>query len=151
MNIRPGTPADAPHLAQTEQAAAAFPWSLSQIIQSCRNERQRVLVLDLEELPCAGFAVIDCIVDEATLLNIAVHPDCQGRGFGTALLQAVVECSASMGALKLMLEVRSSNLVALSLYRRFGFREDGIRKKYYPAASGREDAVLMSRAIGSET
>jgi ribosomal-protein-alanine N-acetyltransferase len=87
-------------------------------------------------------------VDELHLLNLTVHPEWQGRGLGSALLDDVIAAARARGLRSLWLEVRQGNDRARALYRRRGFAEVGLRRGYYPAAGRREDAVVMSRAVG---
>lgn len=89
-----------------------------------------------------GYTVFQRILDEAELLNIRVAPAYRRRGVGRHLLAA---CLAELeGARYLHLEVRASNRAALALYREAGFVQVGIRRGYYPLATGgREDALLL--------
>ena len=126
-----------------EELTAAAPWSLSQFLSVCRSERERVLVAETGE-GLAGFAVCSQVLDEGSLLTIAVAPRFQRRGLGGELLDAVIAALVRSGASCCLLEVRRGNAAAIALYRQRGFVEDGLRRDYYPAAQGREDALLMS-------
>ncbi len=151
MPIRLATPSDCIDLVEVERAASPYPWSLAQIIQNCRRQSSRILLLAQEDgTTSIGFAILNGVVDEITLLNIAVHPDYQGQGHGMALMQEVLPTAVEMGGRRLLLEVRNSNNAAIALYRKFGFSDDGVRREYYPAADGREDALLMSMQLVSE-
>lgn len=97
--------------------------------------------------PIQGYALFSTLLDEAELLQIAIDPGCQGRGLAAELLRFAMVRLAQEGVSRLMLEVRSSNHRAIRLYQRLGFEQDGVRKDYYPTATGREDAVLMSVVI----
>ena len=141
--VRTAVAADLKAIAAIEQAAAPHPWSLSQFLGS-RLRDDCMLVLESAQGEVAGFALIQQVLDEATLLNIAVHPSEQGRGRGAELLGAVLERALQLGVRRLLLEVRADNTRAIALYRRFGFAEDGRRRNYYPTATGRQDALLMS-------
>jgi ribosomal-protein-alanine N-acetyltransferase len=90
-----------------------------------------------------GYFVAMPGVDELHLLNITVAPAWQGQGHGQALLDVVMAQARARQLALLWLEVRQSNQRARALYRRRGFAEVGQRKGYYPAAGGREDAVVM--------
>ena len=94
-----------------------------------------------------GYFVLMAAVDEAHLLNVSVHLPWQRRGYGLYLLREAVALAVEYRAASLILEVRPSNLRALSVYRRFGFREHGLRRRYYPASAkdqqSREDAIVM--------
>jgi ribosomal-protein-alanine N-acetyltransferase len=87
------------------------------------------------------------VIDEAHLLNIAVAPTAQGQGLGARLLQHAMREAARDGMDNMYLEVRPSNPCALQIYQAFGFRQIGLRKAYYPAAEGREDALVFCAAL----
>ncbi|HES76840.1 MAG TPA: GNAT family N-acetyltransferase, partial [bacterium] len=70
-----------------------------------------------------------------------------GQGIGRGMLTWVMQQCTARAMQRILLEVRASNTPALGLYRALGFQQDGVRKGYYPASGGREDAVLMSRAL----
>ena len=92
-----------------------------------------------------GYFVAMKGVDEVHLLNITVAPAFQGQGWAPLMLEALAGWSRGQNAQWLWLEVRASNLRALAIYERQGFRRVGVRKGYYPAeGSAREDAVVMS-------
>ena len=91
-----------------------------------------------------GFAIVQRVLDEAHLLNICVKPSKQGKGLGKAILQHVIDYANSISAVIILLEVRSSNERAQQLYLNSGFNEMSVRKGYYPAKEGREDAILMA-------
>lgn len=101
-----------------------------------------------------GRVVAVCVamdgVDEVHLLNIAVARAWQGRGLAVELLQALYEHCRQQRAEALWLEVRPSNTRARALYQREGFVDIGVRKHYYPAEEGREDALVMRREIKLE-
>jgi [ribosomal protein S18]-alanine N-acetyltransferase len=82
-------------------------------------------------------------VDEVHLLNVTVCPGCEGRGWARRLLAALCDWARSQACGQIWLEVRASNARARRLYERFGFRAMGVRKGYYPAVQGREDAHVM--------
>lgn len=94
-----------------------------------------------------GYAVMMSVLDEAHLLNISIAQDCQGRGMGRALLDHVIDIARLHGAQMMFLEVRPSNKNAIALYESIGFNEFSVRKGYYPAHNGREDAILMGLAL----
>ena len=92
-----------------------------------------------------GYCIAMPGASEAHLLNITVAPAHQGQGGARRLLQALDTWARSQQARELWLEVRASNTRALALYRRHGYVEVGVRKRYYALADGaREDAILMS-------
>ena len=122
------------------------PWSEASLLRYCDGGKHRALVYQGEEDAC-GFLIYTCVLDEASVDNLAVHPDQQGRGIGGSLLSTALDAMAGAGAERCLLEVRESNLAALSLYRNNGFTVDGVRPRYYVTPEGREDALLMSRRL----
>lgn len=149
--VRLGDANDVQLMVDVEHAAAIHPWSLTQFLASSLRDKDHFLVL---EDSCAarlvGFCVFQQVLDEATLLNIAVHPDWQGKGQGAQLMAYLLRELPALGVVRCLLEVRRSNLSGTSLYRRFGFVEDGVRSQYYPTPNGREDALLMSCEVVTE-
>ena len=95
-----------------------------------------------------GYFVLMLAVDEAHLLNISIAEKRQGLGLGARLLRHAMEMARHGGATTLLLEVRPSNTRALALYRHFGFAQIGVRRGYYPAVTGREDALVLTHALG---
>ena len=91
-----------------------------------------------------GYSVVSHVLDECELLEIAVAPAFQGRGYGCALLERAKRDAAAGCAVVMRLEVRESNARARGMYSRHGFAEDGIRRNYYRTEDGREHAVLMT-------
>lgn len=94
-----------------------------------------------------GYAVLMLVLDEAHLLNLSISAAYQGQGKGRALLEQMMQVARNHGALNIFLEVRPSNKAAISLYENIGFNEMAVRRGYYPAAGGREDAILMGMAL----
>ncbi len=91
-----------------------------------------------------GYFVVSAGAGEAHLLNLSISAAYQRSGHGSALLREAAALARQHGADKLLLEVRPSNHAAQALYRRFGFRKIGVRRNYYPAHSGREDALVLA-------
>ena len=90
----------------------------------------------------AGFLAVSFVLDEAELNRIALKKDFRNRGLATRMLSSLVEILKQQNFKKLMLEVRSSNISAIQLYKKMGFKTDCIRKEYYHDPS--DDAILMS-------
>jgi ribosomal-protein-alanine N-acetyltransferase len=82
-------------------------------------------------------------VGEAHILNISVDPDEQGHGIGRKMMENAIDYARGR-AETVFLEVRPSNTAAITLYERLGFNEIGIRRGYYPAENGREDAIMLA-------
>lgn len=139
-------PSGVNQMAQIEASAHSHPMSENNLAD-CFGHLYRVIGLMQSDGELLGFAIVQQIVDEATLLDICLPPEQQGRGYGHLLLTAVIDCTKAAKAVVLMLEVRESNLAAHALYKKWGFVETGRRKGYYPLADGKEDAILMDLAL----
>lgn len=94
-----------------------------------------------------GYFVLMAAAGEGHLLNLSIAAPWQRSGCGSALLREVAGLAGALGASNLFLEVRPSNHAAQALYRRFGFRKVAVRRDYYPAHTGREDALVLSLAL----
>jgi ribosomal-protein-alanine N-acetyltransferase len=128
-----------------ENQAHTHPWSETGL-RECFGPLYRVVgIKQLDVL--LGFAIVQQIIDEATLLDICVAPEKQGVGFGGLLMHQLIDDAKSAGAVVVMLEVRQSNKAAKYLYDKFGFIEAGRRKNYYPTDDGYEDAILMDLSL----
>lgn len=132
-------------VAELEGSIQAFPWTRGHFADSLKAGHSVWVCRLGGEL--IGFSVAMTIIDEAHLLNIGVSLRHQGQGYGARLLRHVMQQAVIHGAHKLFLEVRPSNDKAVALYRHFGFHEIGRRKAYYPAAEGREDALIFDRNL----
>ncbi|MBF6591187.1 MAG: ribosomal protein S18-alanine N-acetyltransferase [Ktedonobacterales bacterium] len=88
-----------------------------------------------------AFAGLWLMMDEAHITTIAVHPDYRGRGIGELMLATLIGIAYDIHARNVTLEVRVSNIVAQNLYRKYGFREAGTRRRYY--SDNHEDALIM--------
>ncbi len=104
--------------------------------------RQRdVLPVTPDLVTLAGYAGLWLMVDEAHITTIAVRPEFRRRGYGELLLVALAEVAIDINARWLTLEVRVSNEIAQSLYRKYGFKSAGVRQRYY--SDNHEDALIM--------
>jgi ribosomal-protein-alanine N-acetyltransferase len=126
-----------------EQTAYSHPWTRGNFRDSLNPLFEaQCLWLDGDLL---GYFLAMHGVEEMHLLNITVAPARQGQGWGHMMLDALSLMSRHVGAQWLWLEVRQSNLRALKVYERYGFKQVSIRKDYYPAGrQQREHAVVMS-------
>lgn len=142
---------------QLETSSQRFPWS-KKIFSDCLSAGYFCQVLTLsentklrqllpEEVDIAGFGIVMPAVDEVHLLNIAIHPAVRQQRLGAWLLEALKRQSKRSGGSKMLLEVRVSNVSAIGLYRKMGFQVVGVRKNYYPADEGRENALVMSSIL----
>lgn len=97
-----------------------------------------------------GYAVLAAGAGEAHLLNLSIAAAWQRRGLGRALLHHVIDAARGLDVTTMFLEVRVSNAAARALYAAEGFREIGIRRAYYPAHGGREDAIVLEFRVKSQ-
>lgn len=88
-----------------------------------------------------GYVAFSVIQDEMEVLNLAVHPEFRRRGLGARLLDAALRTARLEGAMAGYLDVKESNQAAIDLYRKFGFNQIGVRRRYYPDTG--EDALLF--------
>ena len=116
-------------------------WSYNILKNELLNDKTTYIVAK-ENNQIVGFAGIMTCLDEATLNNIVVKKSCRGRGIGGELLDTIIELCGDLNMKTLTLEVDSSNIPAISLYKKFGFQNLGIRKKYYNHTS---DAIIMTK------
>ncbi len=130
-----------------ERRAYPFPWSRG-IFRDCLLAGYPALLALQDDLP-AGYGVMSIAADEAHVLNLCTAPERQSRGLGRHLLRALLRAARDRGAHRVFLEVRPSNPPAIALYQSEGFNEIGRRPRYYPAASGREDALVMAMELVS--
>lgn len=125
-----------------EQQAYTHPWSRGNFTDSIRSGYQAQVLVGDDSL--IGYFVAMKGVDEVHLLNITVAPAFQRQGWSRVMLDALATWSRGQGAQWLWLEVRVSNTRAYSVYLAHGYQRVGLRRAYYPAFEGREDAIVMS-------
>lgn len=133
-----------------ECATYEFPWTRGNFVDSLRaGYEMRALVTPDRGL--CGYFIAMRGVGELHLLNLSIAPAAQRQGHARYMLDALQELARGWQAAQLWLEVRVSNARARALYGRYGFRDVGVRRGYYPArARAREDAVVMSLSIDGE-
>lgn len=128
-----------------ERRNYAFPWS-DAIFRDCLRAGYTCELVRLDgEL--VGYGILQTGAEEGHILNLCIDEASQRRGFARLLLEHLVARAEQAGARVIFLEVRPSNPRAMTLYRRAGFNEIGLRKGYYEAAGGREDALVMARSL----
>lgn len=147
--LRPMTRDDIPAVRAFEQAACAdatHAWSEDNY-RSSLSSGYWMRVCTLPGGQVIGVCVAMFGVDELHLLNIAVDRACHGQGLASFMLERLVDLCQAHRLATLWLEVRPSNTRARALYERHGYAQVGLRKNYYPALGGREDAVVMRREV----
>lgn len=133
---------DLPQVVAIEQRAYEFPWSLG-IFADCLRVGYCCWTLALDD-EVAGYCVMSVAAGEAHVLNVCVDEAHQRQGHARRMLDHMVELARGHHATILFLEVRPSNQAALQLYFEFGFRQLAVRRQYYPARDGREDALVLA-------
>lgn len=141
MAFRPMRPEDLDALIKIERAAYPYPWTLGNF-RDCLESGYSCWVGEVEGA-MAGYWVMMLAVGEGHILNCCVAPAWQGRGFGRSLVEHLVATARHHMTEALYLEVRPSNTPAVNLYQRIGFDSIALRRDYYPADQGREDALVM--------
>ena len=138
--IRVCNPADLPQILEIEAASYPRPWSEKQFLGELEAPYSTLLVLS--EKDCiAGYICYWLAAGELHILNLATAPQGRRKGVACRLLEYALHQAREAEAEVACLEVRVGNVAAIELYRRFGFRDDCVRRRYY--ADG-EDALLMS-------
>ncbi|MGE5155162.1 MAG: ribosomal protein S18-alanine N-acetyltransferase [Bdellovibrio bacteriovorus] len=143
--LRPMRDQDVEAVLVCERAAYEFPWS-GEIFSDCLRVGYNCWVVEIGRL-VVGHGILSIGAGECHVLNLCVHPRWQGLGLGRRLLRRLLALARTKGADTAFLEVRISNRLARALYASEGFCEIGERKGYYPARNGREDAVVLARAL----
>ncbi|KFI10172.1 ribosomal-protein-alanine N-acetyltransferase [Vibrio coralliilyticus] len=142
MTLLPLTNAHLDSVYSIETQAHTHPWSETMIRDvTSRGACHHVL---MDEDKVVGYFYAQNIVGEVTLLNIAVDPAQQGKGYGKQLIESFLTMCEQVKAESAWLEVRGSNIRAANLYEAVGFNEVDRRVNYYPTATGKEDAIIMS-------
>jgi ribosomal-protein-alanine N-acetyltransferase len=141
IELRPMTGADLPAVMAIESAIYAFPWTRGNFSDSLAAGYSCWICVCNGDL--IGYAVVMLASDEAHLLNLSIATECQKQGHGSLMLRRLCEIARGRGARRILLEVRPSNVAGLRLYERHGFQQVGLRREYYPALAGREDALIL--------
>jgi [ribosomal protein S18]-alanine N-acetyltransferase len=144
-DIRPMHELDVPVVVAIERAAYQFPWSEG-IFRDCLRVGYVCRVVEIGgEL--AGYGIMSVGAGEAHVLNVCIRDDHRGRGLARKVLLYLLDRARIAGMCEAFLEVRPSNTAAARLYHSLGFEQVGIRRGYYQATGGREDAAVLRRIL----
>lgn len=143
--LRPMCEEDLVRVIDIELVAYDFPWTLG-IFRDCLRYGYTCMVFESDE-DLLGYGILSVGAGECHLLNICIAPAFQGRGHGAQMIEGLLELARTQAARMAFLEVRASNTAAYRVYTKLGFNELGVRKNYYPAHNGREDAILLAREL----
>ncbi|SHK67644.1 [SSU ribosomal protein S18P]-alanine acetyltransferase [Desulforamulus aeronauticus DSM 10349] len=130
-----------PGVLEIEQVSFPTPWSSQAFTYEITQNNFAHYVVALEDEKVIGYVGMWMVLDEAHITNVAVHPSYRGKKLGLALMVEVMRLAVLRGASRMTLEVRPSNTVARELYKKLGFKEKGLRKRYYTDTN--EDAIIM--------
>ncbi|MFT9600963.1 ribosomal protein S18-alanine N-acetyltransferase [Mesobacillus sp.] len=141
ITFRHMTVDDLDEVMEVEVNSFTIPWSREAFFNELtKNQFAQYLIVEVDQ-KVVGYCGVWIIVDEAHITNIALLPEYRGLKLGEALMAKVMELAREIGAIRMTLEVRVSNMRAQNLYRKFGFEEGAIRKQYY--TDNMEDAIVM--------
>jgi [ribosomal protein S18]-alanine N-acetyltransferase len=145
VRFRPMTLADVAGVVAVERASYQFPWSEGVFRDCIRVGYLCRVVESVGEV--AGYGIMSYGAGEAHILNVCIRMDLRGAGVGRRLMDFLLERARSAQMEDVFLEVRPSNPTAIRLYERLGFTRVGVRKGYYQAAAGREDAWVYKLVL----
>jgi ribosomal-protein-alanine N-acetyltransferase len=143
--LRPMTEADLPRIHRIELASYEYPWSIGNFSDSL-HAGYSMWVREAEG-EVIGYYAMMAAAGEAHLLNLTIAPSWRRHGLGRDLLDHCLACACDHKAGSLFLEVRTSNTAAIALYHSSGFVDLAVRRAYYPARVGREDALIMKKEL----
>ena len=141
-------PADLDDVVALENTVYSHPWTRGNFADALHAGNSAWVVR--EEGMLQGYCVLMMAPDDAHLLNISVAAHAQGKGVGRGLLEWVDAQTRAHGLPSVLLEVRVSNVRALHIYEVAGYQRIGMRRNYYPAHVGREDAIVMRKILRTE-
>ena len=145
LHLRPMSEGDLSVVTEIEAQAYPFPWT-AQIFRDCLRVGYSCWVAERHG-DVEGYGVMSVGAGECHVLNLCVRPELQRQGVGRRMLAHLLDLARKHRAETALLEVRPSNRAAVVLYQRAGFGEVGIRRDYYPAAKGREDALILAKDL----
>ena len=143
--LRPMTEADLPRIHRIELASYEYPWSIGNFTDSLHAGYS--MWVHETEGEVVGYYALMAAAGEAHLLNLTIAPNWRRHGLGRDLLGHCLACACTHKAGSLFLEVRTSNTAAIALYHSSGFVDLAVRRGYYPARVGREDALIMKKEL----
>jgi len=145
VTVRPMARRDLDDIQSIEETVFSTPWSRSAFREGLEAGASVSWAAE-QEGRVVGYLVSWIVEDELHIGNVAVAPACQGRGIARKLVGRSLEHAAEQGVRWAALEVRRSNDRAQELYRSFGFRRIGVRRRYYSVDG--EDAIVMALEMG---
>ena len=141
MIIRPMEEKDLDQAAALEQQNFSRPWSRALFADALEKEYYRYFVAVDDEQNLLGTAGVICLDHEGEITNVCVREDARKQGIAYKLLTEILNNCKNLGIQNFTLEVRNSNMPAINLYQKLGFKNEGIRRNFYEDPV--EDAVIM--------
>ena len=118
-------------------------WSYNILKQEIESDVSKIYILHLAD-EIVGFAALSIVLDEAEITNIVIKKKYRGQKLSLLLMKILIDTATKSNCKKLHLEVNATNEIAKNLYKKFGFKQVGLRKKYYKD----QDAILMTKNLG---
>ena len=145
VRFRPMTLADVASVVAVERSSYLFPWSEG-VFRDCIRVGYLCRVVEFGS-DVVGYGIMSYGAGEAHILNICIRNDLRGGGIGRRLMEFLLERARAAEMHDVFLEVRPSNPIAIRLYEALGFLRVGVRKGYYQATGGREDALVYKLTL----
>jgi [ribosomal protein S18]-alanine N-acetyltransferase len=145
VGIRPMHELDVPAIVAIERAAYQFPWSEG-IFRDCLRVGYVCRVVEVGG-DLTGYGIMSIGAGEAHVLNVCIRDEYRCRGLARKILLYLLDRARISGMYEAFLEVRPSNIAAARLYHSLGFEQVGVRRGYYQATVGREDAAVLRRIL----
>lgn len=141
LGVREAGPLDLAAVITIEYSSFGDPWSPEALLGELVADDLRLPLVAERDGEVVGFLMAWRVADQLHVLNIAAGPGCRRQGIGTALLREAARRGLALGLVEATLEVRRGNTAGRAFYRRHGFRETGVRARYY--ADNGEDAIVL--------
>ncbi len=140
MTIKSMTVDDIAQVAEIERQIFSIPWSEKAFRDSMESDNT-IYIVAKENDNVAGYAGMYLSFEEGNITNVAVNPLSRRKGIGEKIVRDILNRAYEKGVRDVFLEVRETNSVAIALYEKIGFKEEGIRKNFYDKP--RENALIM--------
>lgn len=144
-SIRDARISDVSDIALLERLSFPIPWSRESIRHDIEENDNAVVLVSETNGTFSGYIDVWFVAGEGQVNNIAVMPEMRGKHVGLRLMNAMMERLSDLNAHCMILEVRESNLTAICLYKKLGFKEEGVRKRYY--SDNDENALIMKKEL----
>lgn len=147
MRLAPGDARMLERVRCIDESAGSYPWPEPALARALQAGELQLATVGNQTI---GFLVSQAVLDETTLMHLAVAGEYQRKGWGRQMMQGWVQQQRQAGQQRLLLEVRSTNQAAVSLYRSLGFDTIGERRGYYVSPDGVDDALVMALDLNAD-